>query len=134
MSEHESNPVCATCHNLIDPIGYGFEKFDAVGARRDKYELRFYGGHEAGGKRPPPKTVTLSMDTNGFVAGIANSHFSLAARARRGAGQNAAVPGMHGEAILPVHGGSDGNSRPTIPSSTGLWNIFGTPISASKNL
>ena len=76
MSEHESNPVCATCHNLIDPIGFGFEKFDAVGAQRDKYELRFYSGHEAGGKRPPPKSVNLTMDTNGFVAGIADSHFS----------------------------------------------------------
>jgi hypothetical protein len=76
MSEHESNPVCATCHNLIDPIGFGFEKFDAVGARRDKYELRFYSGHEAGGKRPPPKSVSLTMDTNGFVAGIPDSHFS----------------------------------------------------------
>jgi hypothetical protein len=76
MSEHVSNAVCATCHNLIDPIGFGFEKFDAVGARRDKYELRFYSGHEAGGKRPPPKSVSLTMDTNGFVAGIADSHFS----------------------------------------------------------
>jgi hypothetical protein len=76
MSEHESNPVCATCHNLIDPIGFGFEKFDAVGARRDKYELRFYGGHEAGGRRQPPKSVNLAMDTNGFVAGIPDSHFS----------------------------------------------------------
>jgi len=74
MSEHVSNAVCATCHNLIDPIGIGFEKFDAVGARRDKYELRFYGGH--GGGRQPPKTVSLTMDTNGFVAGIPDSHFS----------------------------------------------------------
>jgi hypothetical protein len=76
MSEHESNPACATCHNLIDPIGFGFEKFDAVGARRDKYELRFYGGHEVDGKRPPPKSVQLAMDTNGFVAGLPDSHFS----------------------------------------------------------
>jgi Protein of unknown function (DUF1592)/Protein of unknown function (DUF1588)/Protein of unknown function (DUF1587)/Protein of unknown function (DUF1595)/Protein of unknown function (DUF1585) len=74
MSEHESNPACATCHNLIDPIGFGFEKFDAVGARRDKYELRFYAGH--GGGHQPPKTVDLPMDTNGFVAGIPDSHFS----------------------------------------------------------
>jgi hypothetical protein len=74
MSEHVSNAICATCHNLIDPIGIGFEKFDAVGARRDKYELRFYGGH--GGGRQPPKTVSLTMDTNGFVAGIPDSHFS----------------------------------------------------------
>lgn len=77
MSEHVSNSFCATCHNLIDPIGFGFEKFDAVGARRDKYELRFYSAyHGGGGKRPPPKTVNLAMDTNGWVAGIADSKFS----------------------------------------------------------
>jgi uncharacterized protein DUF1592/uncharacterized protein DUF1588/uncharacterized protein DUF1587/uncharacterized protein DUF1595/uncharacterized protein DUF1585 len=76
MSEHQSNPVCATCHNLIDPIGFGFEKFDAVGARRDKYELRFYRGHDGGGNRQPPKSIDLTMDTNGFVAGIPDSHFS----------------------------------------------------------
>lgn len=75
MSEHVSNPTCATCHNLIDPIGFGFEKFDAVGARRDKYELLFSAGYHGGGKRPPPKKVELDMDTDGFVAGIPNSRF-----------------------------------------------------------
>ena len=55
MSDHVSNPTCATCHNLIDPIGFGFEKFDAVGARRDKYELLFSDGYHGGGKRPPPR-------------------------------------------------------------------------------
>src|SRR5262249_32959037 len=34
MLEHVTNATCATCHNLIDPIGFGLEKFDAVGARR----------------------------------------------------------------------------------------------------
>ena len=75
MSEHATNPFCATCHNLIDPIGAGFEKFDAVGARRDRYELIFYGGHH-GGPRQPPKTVELVMDTKGWVAGIPDSNFS----------------------------------------------------------
>src|SRR5262249_5525849 len=27
MREHVTNPSCSTCHNLIDPIGFGFEKF-----------------------------------------------------------------------------------------------------------
>jgi hypothetical protein len=75
MSEHVSNPTCANCHNLIDPIGVGFEKFDAVGARRDKYELLFSAGYHGGGKRPPPKKVELDMNTDGFVAGIPNSRF-----------------------------------------------------------
>lgn len=77
MSEHVANKFCATCHNLIDPIGFGFEKFDAVGARRDMYELLFYSGYHGGdGKRRPPKKVDLAMDTKGWVAGIPNSNFS----------------------------------------------------------
>ena len=77
MSEHVANQFCATCHNLIDPIGFGLEKFDAVGARRDKYELLFYSGyHGGGGRRQPPKKVELAMDTKGWVAGIADSNFS----------------------------------------------------------
>jgi hypothetical protein len=74
MSEHATNQFCATCHNLIDPIGVGFEKFDAVGARRDRYKLTFYGGHGEG--RRPPKSVELDMDTKGWVAGIPDSNFS----------------------------------------------------------
>jgi len=78
MSDHAANQFCATCHNLIDPIGVGLEKFDAVGARRDKYELLFARGYhgDGGGRRQPPKKVELPMDTKGFVAGIPNSNFS----------------------------------------------------------
>ena len=35
MSEHRSNPVCASCHNTIDPVGFALENFDAVGRWRD---------------------------------------------------------------------------------------------------
>ena len=34
LAEHRSNPVCAACHNLMDPIGLSLEKFDAIGRRR----------------------------------------------------------------------------------------------------
>ncbi len=78
MSDHVANKFCATCHNLIDPIGYGLEKFDAVGGRRDKYELLFSAGYhgDGGGRHQPPKKVELTVDTKGWVAGIANSNFS----------------------------------------------------------
>jgi len=36
MEMHRSNPVCASCHSLIDPLGYPFESFDWIGAYRDK--------------------------------------------------------------------------------------------------
>ena len=34
LAEHRSNGACASCHNLMDPIGLSLEKFDAVGRRR----------------------------------------------------------------------------------------------------
>jgi len=34
MAAHRANPVCATCHNMIDPAGYALESFDAIGRFR----------------------------------------------------------------------------------------------------
>jgi len=34
FAQHSADPVCAQCHELMDPIGLGFENFDAVGAWR----------------------------------------------------------------------------------------------------
>ena len=36
MIEHRVNPVCASCHKVMDPIGFSLENFDAVGAWRAK--------------------------------------------------------------------------------------------------
>ena len=32
MEEHRKNPACATCHKMMDPLGFALENFDAVGA------------------------------------------------------------------------------------------------------
>jgi hypothetical protein len=34
MVAHRGNPVCASCHKLMDPIGFALENFDAVGRWR----------------------------------------------------------------------------------------------------
>jgi hypothetical protein len=34
MAEHRANPACATCHKVMDPIGFALENFDAVGSWR----------------------------------------------------------------------------------------------------
>lgn len=31
---HRSNPNCASCHELMDPIGFALENYDAIGKRR----------------------------------------------------------------------------------------------------
>jgi hypothetical protein len=36
LAEHRANPVCATCHDVMDPIGLGLENFDAVGKWRTR--------------------------------------------------------------------------------------------------
>jgi Protein of unknown function (DUF1592)/Protein of unknown function (DUF1588)/Protein of unknown function (DUF1587)/Protein of unknown function (DUF1585)/Protein of unknown function (DUF1595) len=75
MSEHATNPSCVTCHKLIDPIGFGLEKFDAVGAKRDKFTLDFT-PNRGEGRRGPRKTMDLDIDATGFIAGIPDSQFS----------------------------------------------------------
>ncbi|EDY19458.1 Protein of unknown function DUF1592 [Chthoniobacter flavus Ellin428] len=34
MEQHRTDPVCASCHARMDPIGFGLEQFDGVGMRR----------------------------------------------------------------------------------------------------
>jgi mono/diheme cytochrome c family protein len=34
MEQHRSNAVCASCHQRMDPLGFGFENFDAIGGWR----------------------------------------------------------------------------------------------------
>ena len=34
FAQHDSDPNCAGCHTLMDPIGLGFENFDGIGAYR----------------------------------------------------------------------------------------------------
>ena len=36
MEQHRQNPVCASCHGRMDPIGFALENFDAVGAWRNE--------------------------------------------------------------------------------------------------
>jgi hypothetical protein len=34
LQEHRKDPTCASCHRRMDPLGFGLENFDAVGAWR----------------------------------------------------------------------------------------------------
>ena len=38
MESHRVDPVCATCHSIMDPLGFALESFDAVGALRTRDE------------------------------------------------------------------------------------------------
>jgi hypothetical protein len=72
MQAHVENPTCASCHRLMDPIGFGLENYDGSGRWRDKEVIEF----EGTGRRSPPKKVELPIDSNGEIAGLADSAFS----------------------------------------------------------
>ncbi len=40
LAEHRSNAACASCHRVIDPVGFALEQFDAVGRWRAADEGR----------------------------------------------------------------------------------------------
>lgn len=61
LAVHLSNASCAGCHTLVDPIGFGFEKFDAIGGRREVIKV---------------KSTQLPLDTAGYVAGLPEAKFS----------------------------------------------------------
>ena len=35
VAQHRANPACASCHNLMDPLGFALETYDAVGRWRN---------------------------------------------------------------------------------------------------
>ena len=35
LAQHRADAACASCHNLIDPVGFSLENFDAVGRWRN---------------------------------------------------------------------------------------------------
>ena len=78
MAMHATNKMCAGCHSLIDPIGFGFEKFDAIGMHHDKAKLLFMPVVEDAVKArsAKPKEVYLDVDTTGVITGLQDAKFS----------------------------------------------------------
>lgn len=62
FQEHSTNAACASCHQLMDPIGFGFEQFDSVG----RFEPQLPDGQpvDASGE------VRSSASTNGIFTGV----------------------------------------------------------------
>lgn len=74
LTLHRANENCARCHSLIDPIGFGLERFDAIGKRREKESIEL--GAHYNDHREKPKVVELDLDPSGVIRGIPDSQFS----------------------------------------------------------
>jgi hypothetical protein len=60
---------------MMDPIGFGFEKFDAIGQWHEKQTVIVMPAHGEQHNAKPIK-VALDIDSTAVVSGIPNSKFS----------------------------------------------------------
>jgi hypothetical protein len=67
---HRTNAVCATCHQMLDPIGFGLENFDAIGRWRNKDDRG--GAIDASGELPGGKHFSSPKELKAIVAGRAD--------------------------------------------------------------
>lgn len=75
LDVHLNSESCAGCHRLIDPIGFGFEQYNAIGVFQPKMSLVFANrGDEARGRRPT--NIELDLDTSAYIQGVEDSNFS----------------------------------------------------------
>ncbi len=76
MQMHVAGSICAGCHSLMDPIGMGLEKYDAIGRHRDKQVITFLPDHEH--RKEKLIRVELEIDAHGTVTGIPKADFTTA--------------------------------------------------------
>ncbi|MCB1211610.1 MAG: DUF1592 domain-containing protein, partial [Verrucomicrobiales bacterium] len=67
---HRTNAVCANCHKILDPIGFGLENFDAIGRWRVQDDTG--GAIDAAGELPGGKHFTSPMELKRIIAARKN--------------------------------------------------------------
>ncbi len=63
---HRTDAVCANCHKILDPIGFGLENFDAIGRWRDKDDSG--GPIDAAGELPDGQRFTTPKELKAIIA------------------------------------------------------------------
>ena len=67
---HRTEAVCANCHKILDPIGFGLENFDAIGRWRVRDDTG--GAIEAAGELPGGKRFSAPKDLKAIIAAKPN--------------------------------------------------------------
>ena len=83
MEAHRANPACASCHSKMDPLGFGLENFNAIGAWREedgKFPVDASGALPGGQifRRPEELKALLLERRDAFVAGVSEKMLTYA--------------------------------------------------------
>jgi hypothetical protein len=63
---HQSDPTCANCHKVFDPIGFGLENFDAIGRWREKDDAGV--AIDSAGKLPEGESFSSPAELKSLLA------------------------------------------------------------------
>ncbi len=85
LAVHLSNPACAGCHRLVDNIGFGLERYDAVGRFRNEEIVKIFPTQDELRRKvkTKPSEHALPIDPSASVYGLAGSEFSSPAELGR---------------------------------------------------
>lgn len=75
---HLSNPVCAGCHTLVDPIGFGLERFDAIGRYREAERVVIHPTVDEvrTRRKTKPSEYQLPIHAQGMLRGLGDAQFA----------------------------------------------------------
>ncbi len=63
---HRTDATCASCHRVLDPIGFGLENFDAIGRWREKDDVGV--AIDSAGQLPSGESFSTPADLKRIVA------------------------------------------------------------------
>jgi Protein of unknown function (DUF1592)/Protein of unknown function (DUF1588)/Protein of unknown function (DUF1587)/Protein of unknown function (DUF1585)/Protein of unknown function (DUF1595)/Planctomycete cytochrome C len=83
MEEHRANPVCASCHSKMDPLGLAFENFSAIGQWRTQdgnFPIESAGALPDGRKfnGPDELRAILRQDSSAFAECVTDKMLTYA--------------------------------------------------------
>jgi hypothetical protein len=78
LEQHRKNPTCASCHARMDPLGFGLENFDAVGAWRSQIDSSGSLPDGRSFKGPVELRAILKADKDAFAEGLTEKLLTFA--------------------------------------------------------
>ncbi len=83
LEQHRSKPECATCHQRMDPLGFGLENYDAIGAWRvleGRFKIDASGTLPSGQsfQTPAQLKAILKSQSKQFVQGFSEKLLTFA--------------------------------------------------------